>query len=120
MHAVPPEGRLLASGGIVNALGRLALEWRAASPGTAVGRRVHGLELRRGELGELTAWLEPMPFQERAALRGLEPERADVIVPGAIILDELLAMSGYPAFTVSRTSVREGVLWREAQKLGRQ
>jgi exopolyphosphatase/guanosine-5'-triphosphate,3'-diphosphate pyrophosphatase len=88
--------------------------------GTAVDRQSHGLELGQCELGELTAWLQPMPLQERADLPGLEPERADVIVPGAIVFEELLSMSGYPALTVSRTSVREGVLWREAQKLGRQ
>jgi exopolyphosphatase/pppGpp-phosphohydrolase len=61
-----------------------------------------------------------MPREERAALRGLEPERADVIVPGAIVLEVLLAMRGYAALTVSRTRVREGVLGREAQKLGTQ
>jgi exopolyphosphatase/guanosine-5'-triphosphate,3'-diphosphate pyrophosphatase len=119
MTAVPPAGRLLASGGIVNALGRLALERRAACLGGAVDRQSHGLELGQGEIGELRAWLEPMRLQERANLPGLEPERADVIVPGAVVFEQLLSVSGYPALSVSRTSVREGVLWREAQKLGR-
>lgn len=117
LGAAPAEGRLLASGGIVNALGSLALEWRATGLDPSLDRQPHGLELERAELGALGSKLAPMLLLERAALPGLEPERADVIVTGAIVFEELLSLSGYPALTVSRTSVREGVLWREAQKL---
>jgi exopolyphosphatase/guanosine-5'-triphosphate,3'-diphosphate pyrophosphatase len=113
---VPAEGRALVSGGVVNAIARAALSRRdaAADPGRL---ETHGCVLDAGEIGTLRAWLEPMTVQHRANARGVKPDRADVIVAGAIVLEELLASSRYSALTVSRTSVREGVLWREAEKL---
>jgi exopolyphosphatase / guanosine-5'-triphosphate,3'-diphosphate pyrophosphatase len=118
LRAVPADGVLLASGGVVSALGRLTLGRRAAALGEVVDVPTHGSKLDRSELRLLRAWLEPMPLRERAAAPGLKPERADVILTGAILLEELLVASGFEALTISRTSVREGVLWREAQKLG--
>jgi exopolyphosphatase/guanosine-5'-triphosphate,3'-diphosphate pyrophosphatase len=109
---------LLASGGIVNALGRLALARRAAAP-AAPERETHGFQLNRTELGLVRAWLEPMPLERRATAPGLKPERADVIVTGAVVFEELLAASGFESLTVTGTSVREGVLWREAEQLRR-
>jgi exopolyphosphatase / guanosine-5'-triphosphate,3'-diphosphate pyrophosphatase len=118
LGATPTGGVLLASGGVVNALGRLALGRRAAELGEAgVDLQARGREIGRAELSLVRAWLEPMPFEERAVAPGLKPERADVIVTGAVVFEELLAASGFETLTVSPTSVREGVLWREALKL---
>jgi len=104
------------SGGVVNALARAALSRRdvAADPAKL---QTHGCELDASEISALREWLEPMTVQHRSSARGIEPDRADVIVVGAIVLEELLVCSRYPALTVSRTSVREGVLWREAERL---
>jgi exopolyphosphatase/guanosine-5'-triphosphate,3'-diphosphate pyrophosphatase len=117
---------LLASGGTANALGRLALARRADGGKLArrgeraeLARLTHGLVLGGAELTAVRIMLEPMPLAERALAPGLRPERADVIVTGAVLFEELLAASELDALTVSRTSVREAVLWREALKLAR-
>jgi exopolyphosphatase/guanosine-5'-triphosphate,3'-diphosphate pyrophosphatase len=104
----------LASGGIVKTLARLAIE-RAPE----LAAHPHGYEFTLGRMRKLREKLEPMSVEERAAFRGLRAERADVIIPGAIVLEELLQNTGYAKLTVCSTSVREGVLWREAQKLER-
>jgi exopolyphosphatase/guanosine-5'-triphosphate,3'-diphosphate pyrophosphatase len=116
LQRVPAGGRALVSGGVVNAIARAALARRdaAADPGKL---QTHGCVLDTAEISALRAWLEPMTVQHRAHARGVKPDRADVIVVGAIVLEELLASSRYAALTVSRTSVREAVLWREAEKL---
>lgn len=113
---VPRDGRALVSGGVVNALARAALSRRdpAADPAQL---QTHGCALADSEIGALREWLEPMTVEHRSKARGVNPDRADVIVVGAIVLEELLACSRYPDLTVSRTSVREGVLWREAERL---
>jgi exopolyphosphatase / guanosine-5'-triphosphate,3'-diphosphate pyrophosphatase len=108
------EGTILASGGIVKTLARLEIG-RAPEPVP----QPHGYVLTLGRLRKLREKLAPLPLTDRAAFRGLKAERADVIVPGAIVLEELLENTGYAKLTVCSTSVREGVLWREAQKLER-
>jgi exopolyphosphatase / guanosine-5'-triphosphate,3'-diphosphate pyrophosphatase len=110
----PPAGTALVSGGTVNALARLALVRRDPARSPPGKPQTHGTRLGFAELAALCDWLEPMTLQRRASERGVEPERADVIVACALVLEELLALSGYEELTVSRTSVREGVLWQEA------
>lgn len=114
--SVPRDGSAIVSGGVVNALARAALSQRdpAADPDQL---RTHGCALADGEICALRAWLEPMTVEHRSTARGINPDRADVIVVGAIVLEELLACSRYSDLWVSRSSVREGVLWREAERL---
>jgi exopolyphosphatase/guanosine-5'-triphosphate,3'-diphosphate pyrophosphatase len=81
--------------------------------------RVQGHRLSLSAVERLTARLFALPLAERARLPGLEPGRADVIVPGAIVLAAALAGLGLPAAVVSDAGLREGVLldavgWRPA------
>jgi exopolyphosphatase/pppGpp-phosphohydrolase len=50
---------------------------------------------------------------ERRGVKGLKPERADIIVAGAVIVEELMAIGGYEHLTVSGHGVRHGVLVEE-------
>jgi exopolyphosphatase / guanosine-5'-triphosphate,3'-diphosphate pyrophosphatase len=82
-------------------------------------RRVQGYPLGAAAIDRLTAWLAALTLAERARLPGLEPARADVIVPGAVVLASVLAGLGLPEATVSDTGLREGILldavgWRPA------
>ncbi len=51
-----------------------------------------------------------MPVADRARAPGLEPGRADVIVPGAVVLAAALAGLGLSETTVSDAGLREGIL----------
>jgi len=96
---------LVATAGTPTTLASLDLGLREYDP-----RRVQGHRLGADAIGRLTTSLAALPLAERARLPGLEPARADVIVPGAIVLASALAGLGLPAAVVSDTGLREGIL----------
>lgn len=107
---VPFRGRLgsaeaVGTAGTVTALAALDL---ALDPYDA--DRVTGHRLTTGRIRELYAWLAGMPLADRQHLPGLEPGRADVIVAGACLLAESLAVLGFEGLTVTDGGLREGIL----------
>ncbi len=85
--------------------------------------RVQGHRLSRARIDRLAAWLAALPLAARAGLPGLEPGRADVLVPGALVLAAALAGLGGEAFTVADAGLREGILldavgWRPSAAPG--
>jgi len=81
--------------------------------------RIHGASLTRPEVAAAVARLAALPLAERRQLRALEPARADVIVAGSLLVDEILAWAGAP----DRQPANEllvsdrGVRWGLAQQL---
>jgi exopolyphosphatase/guanosine-5'-triphosphate,3'-diphosphate pyrophosphatase len=70
----------------------------------------------------LTTWLAALPLADRARVPGLEAGRADVIVPGAVVLAQALAGLGLSTAVVSDAGLREGILldsigWRQPAAL---
>jgi exopolyphosphatase/guanosine-5'-triphosphate,3'-diphosphate pyrophosphatase len=59
--------------------------------------------------------LASLPLAERRALPALEPERAPVIVAGAIILVETLAHLGLDEVEVSERDILEGIAFAAAE-----
>jgi exopolyphosphatase / guanosine-5'-triphosphate,3'-diphosphate pyrophosphatase len=99
---------LIGLGGSLRALGRMFLrtvEKNGASP--------HWLRLRREEVAELRERLEPLSVRQRRRVRGLKAERADIILAGAVVIEELMALGGYEVLTVSAEGVRHGLLIQE-------
>lgn len=109
-----PRGRLIALGGTARALARRQLREGGDRP-----KRRHAATISLPELVRLRKRLEPMTIAERKQLRGMRPWRADIVVAGALVLEQLMKESGYEELTVCSASVREGVLWREARRLRR-
>ena len=66
--------------------------------------------LTRGDLGQVAALLRGLPLEERRKVPGLTPERADIIVPGAAILETLMAELGLKAIHTSERGLRDGLL----------
>ncbi len=98
--------RLVAVAGTVTTLA--AVEARLA---VYDGARVHGSELTLEALMRLYARLGALTTAERAALPGMEPKRADVILGGAAIVIETLRLFGLDRLTVSDRGVRWGLLY---------
>ncbi len=67
--------------------------------------RVHGFRLSRRAVARVTGELAVMPPADRRELRGLQPERADIIVAGALVLEHVLARTGVRAITVSEADL---------------
>jgi len=74
------------------------------------GERVHGSPLSLVRLERLLARLAALPLAERARLPGMEPKRADVIVAGAVVVAEAMALTGFETLTVSDRGVRWGLV----------
>jgi exopolyphosphatase/guanosine-5'-triphosphate,3'-diphosphate pyrophosphatase len=74
------------------------------------GPRVHGGALPSVDLDALLARLASLPVAGRAALPGLDPRRADVVVAGACILEAVVRTLGVSSLTVSDRGLRWGLL----------
>ena len=73
--------------------------------------RVHGATLTLAAVERARRRASPRsPSRERAALPGMEPKRADVILAGAIIVVEAMRAAGFDRLTVSDRGVRWGLL----------
>lgn len=67
--------------------------------------RVHGYRLSRRSVDRLTSELAALPVAKRRRLPGLQPERADIIVAGALVLQHLLARTGVRSIIVSEADL---------------
>jgi exopolyphosphatase/guanosine-5'-triphosphate,3'-diphosphate pyrophosphatase len=108
---------LVATAGTPTTLAALDLGLRAYDPARVQGHRLSPLAIER-----LTTWLAALPLADRARVPGLEAGRADVIVPGAVVLAQALAGLGLSTAVVSDAGLREGILldsigWRQPAAL---
>jgi exopolyphosphatase/guanosine-5'-triphosphate,3'-diphosphate pyrophosphatase len=71
--------------------------------------RVHGHRLSRESVAAQLERLAALPLAQRRELPGLEPERAPVIVGGAVIVREVLDRYGLPGLDVSERDILHGV-----------
>ena len=67
--------------------------------------RVHGFRLPAREVARVTGVLVAMSLAARRRLPGLQPERADIILAGALVLGYLLEQVGARAITVSEADL---------------
>jgi exopolyphosphatase/guanosine-5'-triphosphate,3'-diphosphate pyrophosphatase len=78
--------------------------------------RVHGHKLGDGAVKAQLERLAALPLAQRREVPGLEPERAPVIVAGAVILREVMRHLGLPAIEASERDILHGTAL-EAAKL---
>jgi exopolyphosphatase/guanosine-5'-triphosphate,3'-diphosphate pyrophosphatase len=102
-------GRLVAVAGTVTTLAAVAQALPAYD-----AEKVHGSTLALAEIERLAGTLAALSVQERAALPGMEPKRADVILAGAMVLAEAMRAAGFDRLTVSDRGVRWGLLYERA------
>lgn len=103
-------------GGTATSLVAISLELEPYDPD-----RVHGASLRLEEIQRLRQELAALTGQERRQVPGLQPERADVIVPGAVIIESLLQRFESRELLVSEGDLLLGLLetrWTGQQSNG--
>jgi exopolyphosphatase / guanosine-5'-triphosphate,3'-diphosphate pyrophosphatase len=103
---LPTGGRLVGVAGTVTTLCAVA----QALP-VYDAERVHGAALTRDEIDALVARLAALEVRARAALPGMEPKRADVILAGAVLVAEAMRATGFDRLIVSDRGVRWGLLY---------
>jgi exopolyphosphatase / guanosine-5'-triphosphate,3'-diphosphate pyrophosphatase len=84
-----------------------------------VPTRIHGFKIQLSELRNLINRLCRMTIAERTGIEGVSDRRAEIIVAGAVILQEAMTLLGMQSLSVCERSLREGVIvdWMLTQGL---
>ncbi len=111
LPVLPPAERgetMVGMGGTVRALASIHLHAERQSK-----RERHGLRLRQSDVTAIRERLEPLAARKRRKIRGLKPERVDIILAGAIVIEETMLLGGYLRLVVCTRGVRDGLLLHE-------
>ena len=106
-----PE-RLVAVGGTVTTLSALALDMAVYD-----SHRVHLHELSFEAVEEGIERMRGLTVEQIGVLPGVQPERAHVLLAGALVIRELMRAGGYASLTVSENSIMAGVVETVAEVL---
>jgi exopolyphosphatase / guanosine-5'-triphosphate,3'-diphosphate pyrophosphatase len=84
-----------------------------------VPERIHASQIQLTDLRNLIARLRKMTITERTTIEGMSDRRSEIIVAGAVILQEAMTMLGMKSLSVCERSLREGVIvdWMLTQGL---
>jgi exopolyphosphatase / guanosine-5'-triphosphate,3'-diphosphate pyrophosphatase len=72
--------------------------------------RLHGFKLNLKDVKALIQKLRRLSNSDRAQLAGMSERRAEIIIPGAVVLQEAMLMLGMDSLTFCERSLREGVI----------
>jgi exopolyphosphatase / guanosine-5'-triphosphate,3'-diphosphate pyrophosphatase len=111
LGVMPPAGRgevMVGLGGTIRTLAGIHL---GAHRGER--RRRHGLRLHQSDVTAIRERLEAVSRRKRSKIRGLKRERADIILAGAIVIEEAMVFGGYLQLVVCTRGVGDGILLRE-------
>ncbi len=103
---------LIGSGGTITTLGALSLDLKKYDR-----KKMHGLVLTKSRINSLLYNLENMSPAARKRYLKVDPQRADIIIGGTIILKQFMETFGFPDILISDKSLRWGVLEKIKTKL---
>jgi exopolyphosphatase / guanosine-5'-triphosphate,3'-diphosphate pyrophosphatase len=72
---------------------------------------VQGVALGRSELRELVQRLAELPASKRGEVPGIKRERGDLILAGAVVIEEVIEAGNFDAIEVTHAGMREGVFF---------
>jgi len=104
---------LIGSGGTLTAIGCMAMQMRKDNYVS-----IHGSEVLRAEVVHLLAMLIHKDLKGRRTIPGLNQDRADIIVAGVVLVDELMRFFDANRVLVNERGIREGLLIRAMKRLG--
>lgn len=96
---------LVGTGGTITTLASIALSLESYKP-----EIIHGYSMEFNRLVEMKDWLVSMPINKRKNIKGLEPERADIIIPGIILTIKIMEAVRIKELIVSDYGLLEGLL----------
>ncbi len=106
-----PVSCLIGSGGTMTNIGSMVMAMRGEQYGT-----VHRYEVIHSEVIHLLAMLSRKSQKERQAIPGLNPERADIILAGMTLTDEMMRRMRTNQLRINAQGIREGLILRSLQE----
>jgi exopolyphosphatase/guanosine-5'-triphosphate,3'-diphosphate pyrophosphatase len=100
-----PVKNFIGTGGTITTLAAMDLQLKEYDPEKV---HMHGISLQR--LSLLRNMLVSLPLDRRRDAAGLEPERADLIIPGILLTIRLMDSLGFPEVVVSDHGLLEGLI----------
>lgn len=110
---VPPVGSLIGSGGTMTNIGSMVMAMRAEQYDS-----VHRYEVIRSEIVHLLALLARSDREQRLGTPGLNPERADIILAGMVLTDELMRHFRTNLLKINAQGIREGLILESLRQRG--
>jgi exopolyphosphatase / guanosine-5'-triphosphate,3'-diphosphate pyrophosphatase len=107
-EAPPGEVQMFATGGAARNLARIV---RLKHPYDL--RRIHGSVIARGDLHRLATSLAGATTEQRRRMAGVGSSRVDTLPAAAVVIDEVMAVTGAPSLTVAGQGLREGLVWQQ-------
>ncbi|MBI1827719.1 MAG: Ppx/GppA family phosphatase [Planctomycetes bacterium] len=107
---------MIGSGGTFTSLAQMirCQRERERQPGS-----VHGYVVTQTEIEDFVARLSRMTLSELRDVPGLNPQRADIIVAGAMVIDRVARRLGVRQIIVSEQGLRDGMLlWMVQRHMG--
>ena len=101
-----PERLLVGLGGTIRNLAQMAAMRQGYPLNT-----LHGFTLSRDELQVNLRLLRELPLAERQQIPGLNSDRADIILPGAMVVEAVMARLQVEQLVVSMNGLREGLFF---------
>lgn len=101
----PKVAQAIGSSGTVRALSRMS-------------RKTTSREISPKWLSKLVRTMTPCTLEKIRALPGMDPKRADLMLAGAVVLDETLRALGADSALSTEFSLRDGILDEELRRLG--
>lgn len=104
-----PEGampRMIGTSGTIEALGSLQARRQTGVAPEPMNGHCFGLK----DVQEIIASLRKLPLAERAALPGMNSRRAEILLAGAVILQEAMIHLGQTEIRICERSLREGLI----------
>jgi len=109
LHRIPPtlEGALVGIGGTAVTLGAMHLDLDDFD-----GEKIHALHLAVGELRDQVQTLQERDLEARKQIKGLPPDRADIILAGAMIILATMERLHKDALHISTHGLRYGLFYQ--------
>jgi len=98
--------RLVGLGGTVRNLATAASQRAAGLPAD----QVQGFLLSAETLGKLIERLAALPAAQRSSVPGIKPARADIVLAGALVIQQVMRQGGFDELEVTGAGLREGIL----------
>ena len=99
-------------GGTITTLAAMVLRLKVYEP-----NGVHGRQIDRMRIREILEQLKKMSIVRRRSLVRMDPERADIILAGIVILDFIMEKGRISTLRVSDHGLRHGLALREKERM---